>query len=412
MKAIPPVAALFVLLAGSAFAANPQPVVVYTFTCKGSPTQRVGPCPNGGIPYSLLQASDGNFYGNAQVSSEGESDTGGTVFSLTPRGAFKVLHTFGPGPNHTFPNGSNPGLLVEGSDGKLYGSTIYGGINGGEGFVGDGVLFRLNKNGSGFQVVHKFCSEANCTDGVTVTALAVASDGNLYGTTFGGGTGSCGGGGCGTIFRVTAHTGAYEVVFNFNGTSDGYEPTALMRVPGGLLYGSDGKLFSYNPATGVFQIIDVKFPLGGARQSGGAPGVIGPNGNLYGLYGVWGEDGIGLSEVRLNGEDLQLFPFYNKLVDGGTPDGLLLGSDGNIWLADYHGASGYGDIISLSPSDGTLLQTFSPFATSAAVGAYPPGIIQANDGTFWGTTTDFGDAPNGYFAAGTVFKLNAGLPPR
>jgi len=89
-----------------------------------------------------------------------------------------------------------------------------------------------------------------------------------------------------------------------------------------------------------------------------------------------------------------------------------LATDENFWVADFHGASGYGDIISLSPSDGTLLQTFSPFDTSAAVGAYPAGIIQANDGTFWGTTTDFGDAPNGYFAAGTVFKLNAGLPVR
>jgi uncharacterized repeat protein (TIGR03803 family) len=412
MKRNIPLAVLFALLASSAFGASPKPVAVYTFTCNGSAFWRIGPCPNGGIPYSLLHGSDGNFYGNAQVSSEGRSDTGGTVFSLTSSGAFKLLHTFRPGPNHTFPNGSNPGLLVEGSDGKLYGSTIYGGINGGQGFVGDGVLFRVNKNGSGFQVVHKFCSETNCTDGAGVTALVAGTDGNLYGTTFAGGTGSCSFGGCGTIFKVTPSSGAYEVVFSFpNQTTDGYEPTSLILGPDGSLYGNSGLLFRYTPATGVFQII-LKFPLINGRPSLGTAEVVGPNGNLYGLYFVAGTSGIGLFEVAVDGSNLQLFPFYNTIDGGGSPGQLILASDGNFWLADYNGSTGYGDILSLSPSDGTVLQTFTPFSTSAAVGAYPAGIIQAKDGTLWGTTTDFGDAPNGYFAAGTVFKLNAGLPPR
>ena len=89
-----------------------------------------------------------------------------------------------------------------------------------------------------------------------------------------------------------------------------------------------------------------------------------------------------------------------------------MASDDNFWMADFNGNSGYGDIISLSSSNGTVLQTFTPFSTTAAVGAYPAGIVQAKDGTFWGTTTDFGKAPNGHFAAGVAFSLNAGLPPR
>jgi hypothetical protein len=151
---------------------------------------------------------------------------------------------------------------------------------------------------------------------------------------------------------------------------------------GALLYGSDGKLFTYNPKTGVFKIIDETQSLQvNRRQSGGAPGAIGPDGELYGFHSVWGEDGIGLSEVRLNGKDLQLFPLYNNLVDGGQPDGLLLATDKNFWVADFHGASGYGDISTLSPADGSLLKTLTPFSTVSPVGAYPVGIIQANDGS-------------------------------
>jgi hypothetical protein len=407
------VALLAVLSTSTSFAANRQPVPVYTFVCTVDQNGS-GPCPNGGVPAALLQGSDGNFYGTTETSSLllGSAGPGGTVFSLTPGGTLTVLHTFLPGPNENYPNGSLPGLLLEGPDGKLYGAAVYGGIDGCKGYCGDGMLFRLNKDGSDFEIVHKFCSETNCTDGVGVTALAVAKNGNIYGTDFGGGIDHCGGGGCGAIFQVTPSTGEYKVVFNFNGTSDGYEPVALMPV-GALLYGSDGKLFTYNPKTGIFKIInETKSLRVSGRQSGGAPGAIGPDGELYGFHSVWGQDGIGLSEVRLNGKDLKLFPFYNSLVDGGQPDGLLLATDKNFWVADFHGATGYGDVITLSPADGSLLKTLAAFGTSSPVGAYPVGLIQANDGILWGLTYAGGTAGEGQTAEGTIFSLNAGLPHR
>jgi len=111
---------LFALLAGSAYGAGPQPVVTFTFVCNNGPFQGSGPCPKGGRPGPLIQGSDGNFYGTAQVSSEGNSQpNGGTVFSLTPTGMFKLLHTFVAAPNN-YANGNNPGFLIEGPDGKLY----------------------------------------------------------------------------------------------------------------------------------------------------------------------------------------------------------------------------------------------------------------------------------------------------
>jgi uncharacterized repeat protein (TIGR03803 family) len=409
---------LIALLASSALAANPQAVAVYTFTCTGSQFQRNGPCPSGGRPDSLIQGSDGNFYGAAQDSMEGSSSpTGGTVFSVTPAGKFTLLHTFAPGPNKNYPNGNLPGNLTEGPDGKLYGDTLFGGNQGCNGYCGYGLLYRVNKDGTGFKVIHKFCSKANCADGSAGYSMVVGADGNLYGTTYYGGTGNCSPyGGCGTIFRVTPSTGAYEVVFNFNFATTGENPSSLVVAADGTFHGSSagslgGLLFHYTEATGTLTTVVLNFPLFNGLPSRGSVSVFGPNGNLYGIYGIYGQSGLGIFQVQKDGSNLQLFPFYTTQAGGGQPDGLILASDGNFWMADITGTS-QGDILTLSPTDGTLIQTLKPFGQSTAVGAYPMDLMQAKDGKLWGSTEAFGNASKGYFGDGTVFSLNAGLPPQ
>ena len=147
------------------------------------------------------------------------------MFSLSQTGKFKLLHPFTPGTNGKFANGAGPTFLTEGPDGKLYGLTTSGGNHYEGQFYGYGVLFRISKTGSGFQVIHRFCSIAYCNDGVDAVALAVGGDGNVYGATQQGGTGTgCGSGGCGTIFRVTPSTGAYRVVASFNSAYGGFPP--------------------------------------------------------------------------------------------------------------------------------------------------------------------------------------------
>jgi hypothetical protein len=160
MKETLPFVVHFALLASSAFAAGTPPAAVYTFTCNGSQSLGIGACPNGGRPDSLIQGSDGNFYGAAQVSVEGSSmSVGGVVFSLTPTGTLTVLHRFVAGPDKNYANGNLPGLLTEGPDGKLYGYTTFGGVDGCNGECGYGVLDRVDRNGSGFQIITSFCSE-------------------------------------------------------------------------------------------------------------------------------------------------------------------------------------------------------------------------------------------------------------
>jgi uncharacterized repeat protein (TIGR03803 family) len=96
-------------------------------------------------PDLIIQASDGNFYGAAQVTDEGVSDPrGGTLFKLTPAGKFTQLFTFTQGASG-FLNGNNPADgFVEANDGFLYGTTFNGGKQ------NDGVLFRIGKTGTGF----------------------------------------------------------------------------------------------------------------------------------------------------------------------------------------------------------------------------------------------------------------------
>jgi uncharacterized repeat protein (TIGR03803 family) len=413
-------AALVALFAASAYASGSPFSAIYTFACNGG-TQRIGACPNGGRPESLIQGSDGNFYGTAQVSMEGISEAnGGVVFSLTPTGTQKVLHTFTQGPDKNYPDGNIPGPLTEGPDGKLYGVTSFGGTGNCDGYCGDGVLYRINRNESGFTVLHKFCSDANCADGHYPGVMVTGTDGNLYGTTQAGGTGaSCTNIGCGTLFRVTPSSGSYEVVVNFTSANGGI-PSNLSVASDGTFYGialgtTAVVLFHYTEATGSLQSFSVNFPLiDGDLPSSPLMMTIGPNGNIYGLYAIYAMDGAGVFEVNPDGSNLQLFPFYTTNPGRGTPYAMILASDGNFWVGDESGIAGkgYGDIITLSPADGSLIRTLQPFSPASALGVFPETLIQASNGLLWGSTIQFGKASENQFGDGTVFSVNAGLPAK
>src|SRR5882762_5381201 len=131
---------------------------LFAFPC---PLSLSGVCFKGYAPNILLQASDGNFYGAAQLTTIGSSNPqGGTLFKITPTGQFTLLFTFRPDSSGKYVNGDQPATaLVEGNDGFLYGMSFMGGAH------DSGVLFRISKAGTGFKVVHNFCSVANCTDG-------------------------------------------------------------------------------------------------------------------------------------------------------------------------------------------------------------------------------------------------------
>jgi uncharacterized repeat protein (TIGR03803 family) len=105
-------------------------------------------------------------------------------------------------------NGNEPIALIQGIDGNLYGTSIGGGKYGKHnGLLGDGTAFRMSLSGT-LTAEYSFCSQANCTDGQFPEAgLVQAPDQFLYGTTESGGNGMycpSGNQGCGVLFKITA----------------------------------------------------------------------------------------------------------------------------------------------------------------------------------------------------------------
>jgi hypothetical protein len=165
-----------------------------------------------------------------------------------------------------------------------------------------------------------------------------------------------------------------------------------------------GDLFIYNETTKKMQSINLKLPKGLDHFKGSASSIVfGANGNLYGIYGVAGT-GEGLFEVQPDGTNRVVFLALENVFSG-TTSGLVLGSDGNLWMEQSGAAAGYGEILTFSPTNGSLLQTLTPFSQTSPVGGYSDDLISAADGSLWGLTTFYGEAPNGSFGEGVVFSL-------
>ena len=114
---------------------------------------------------SVIQASDGAFYGTTLSNA---STAFAVVYKVRPDGTFSTLHTFVGAPG----DGQAPrSRLVEGFDGAIYGTTTGGGTN------NFGTVFKVNKDGTGYSVLHVFAGPAN--DGRVPYGLTQGSDGLL-----------------------------------------------------------------------------------------------------------------------------------------------------------------------------------------------------------------------------------------
>ena len=185
---------------------------------------------NGSDPTSaLVQGSDGNFYGTTGA---GGNYDDGTVFKMTPAGTLTTLYSFQGGSDGAYPFAG----LVQGMDGNFYGTTYRGGNPACSG-QGCGSVFMITPSGT-LTTLHRF----DDLDGQAPRGgLMQASDGNFYGTTeWGGGPRWCnenGWDGCGTVFRITP-SGTLTTLHNFDLT-DGESPvSALIQASDGNLYGT------------------------------------------------------------------------------------------------------------------------------------------------------------------------------
>ena len=179
----------------------------------------------------LIQAPDGSFLGTTKTG--GQKDNG-TVFRLDAAGAVTVIKSLGIVPGGLL---QPEGTLVLGPDGLLYGTCVLGGV------AGHGGVFRMAPDGEGFSILHSFGTTVD--DGrQPSTGLTVSRDGSLLGTCMTGGSANLG-----TVFRLERDGTGYQILHHFSGgAADGARPRSrLIRGEGGEFFGA-----TLNGGTGNF----------------------------------------------------------------------------------------------------------------------------------------------------------------
>jgi len=260
----------------------------------------------GASPSGLLALSGNTLYGTTAA---GGAAANGTVFSLSTNGsAFVVLHDFKALDSNigTNTDGAQPfgGLTLSGS--TLYGTASAGGSG------GAGVVFSIDTSGNNFTVLHSFTPldplSATNADGAFPFSGLVLSNGVLYGTTLAGGTG-----GNGVIFSIGADGSGFAILHSFSATDpltgtnlDGASPCAPLALSGGNLYGTasagganaSGTVFSVNTGGTRFQTLyafTAMDPSTGTNRDGALPvaGLLPLGRALYGTTFSGGPGGAG-----------------------------------------------------------------------------------------------------------------------
>lgn len=165
---------------------------------------------------------DGNFY---WVTNGGGPGNGGTFFKITPSGTLTTLYSFCVIYYPYCLDGDAALWAVPGKDGNFYGTTTLGGAN------NIGTFFKITPQGA-LTTIYNFCAKTACTDGsVPRTGPILGSDGNLYGTTYYGGTSNEG-----TVFKITP-AGALTTLHSFDGTDGNYPIQGMFQATNGIFFG-------------------------------------------------------------------------------------------------------------------------------------------------------------------------------
>jgi len=284
---------------------------------------------------------------------------GATAMSVAGAAAkgYHVVYSF-----QNSQDGDEPhaGLIKDGR-GNLYGTTFSGGSGG---FNGNGTVYRLASDGSKAQL-YSFTGQG---DGNYPNALIMDKSGNLVGTTQQGGDPDCDMSGCGVVFEV-APDGTETVLYTFHGGNDGGQPLAALL--------PDGK------------------------------------GGFYGTASGAGAHRLGLVfDLSSKGKETVLHAFAGGSDGDGPQSALVADRSGNLYGTTKQGGGsgcssfGCGTIYEVTPTGAeTVLYAFK----GDADGANPvASLIRDKAGNLYGTTGFGGDVGGcGGTGCGTVFKLSS-----
>ncbi len=379
-----------------------------------------GAAPDGSFPDASLTDVGGTLYGTtvyggAGGSCSGAPSNGGTVFSITPGGEEKVLHTFVG--NGTDGCGPHAGLIEVG--GKLYGTTSGGGLYGCGNYSGAnydpcGTVFSITTDGKE-KVLHFFGSYGS-GDGDDPNASLIDVRGTLYGTTSVGGRYYCPvyPGLCGTVFTVTLG-GIEKPLYDFRKGIHGNFPLAGLIYARHTLYGTTQRGGDYD--CGDYEGCGTVFSLStrgkekvlhtfGNGSDGRFPGaaLIEAGGRFYGTttgggkYPCTPNLGCGtVFSITAAGTEKVLHNF-GRGSDGSAPAASLLDVRGTLYgTTSGGGTCGHGTIFSISQTGKEkVLHNFG----HGSDGSAPAASLLDVKGTLYGTTTG-----GGTDGGGTVFAL-------
>lgn len=362
-----------------------------------------GPAADGSVPLaSLVQASDGKFYGTTQ---QGGSFSNGTLFRFDPSSnTVTLIHSFGGSGDGTLPNSA----IVLAKDGKYYGTTPRGG-------TGYGTIYQADLSMNTVTVVHSFSLSA--TEGqYPYGPLVLASDGFLYGTTSQGGPHNGG-----TVFRFDPATNTETVLYSFSVGADGSGPiSGLLQASDGNLYGTTiagglsttpvGVVYRIKPSTSEFIVVHTF--MGGTdgetyNLGGGAALIQASDGKLYGTTSQGGSSsnpgyGTIYSIDPMTLAYTTLYRFTGAGSDGQVPfAGLTQTADGKLYGTTTTGGQGAGGtVFQFDPASNTttVIAVFGTGSTGGSTAA--ANMVQGTDGRLYGTTRD-----GGVNRLGTVFVL-------
>ena len=222
-----------------------------TFTLLATLPHRAPACDfyNCGSKAPLLQGTDGNFYGTTETG--GAISSRGTAFKITPQGILTIICSFG-GARGYFPSAS----LIQGSDGNFYGTAKKGTAH----HTGD--VFKLTPQGAFTVLHRFSDAPDPKDGAYPVAGLVQATDGNFYGATHFGGNVNCRvtyNRGCGVIFQITP-AGAYSILYRFDDTHGASPMSTPVQHTNGKIYGlatnggasNDGVVYSLDMGLAPF----------------------------------------------------------------------------------------------------------------------------------------------------------------
>ena len=328
-------------------------------------------------------ASDGMLYGALW---SGGIFNQGTLYRMTTGGqSFEVIWHFGSLPL----DGAKPISVHDGGDGWLYGTTSLGGIS------NLGTVFRLQKNGAGYTVLHGF--GGGSMDGDNPMDITLASDGFIYGVSDHGGTNNMG-----VIYRMARDGSHYSILANLGGPNN--RPAGacfkLMEAADGMLYGCAGS-GGINDFGAIYRInkdgtsLQVLRDASGGERFGIGALVQSADGLLFGIGdGLDDSDKSGVFKMDTAGTSFTYIYYFSGPVNGGAAwYELAIGPDGYLYFPIVNGLPTDKIChIKLDGSDFTVLREFERFQLSPQIQISPEGqLFGATAGIF---ALSFSNAPS------------------